>query len=159
MSIFLTSTIDNSSTVLIIWGICIGVILGFVFNFLSRAITGPFVRALLAKDAIGQDKAVTLKDAGFLSKRLLKLALRDGSSLRNTVAVVGGHLPTITANGKTAIDYEKALFYIPEDKKEKAGSAFGESEKWYILILFIVLAIACAYGMSKVMPLLVDALF
>ncbi|MBQ4511328.1 MAG: hypothetical protein II984_11435 [Clostridia bacterium] len=155
---YLTS-LPNGSTELIIWAICIGVSLGFVVNFVSKAIVGPFVRALLAKNAIGEFNAISLREAGFLYRKLLMISLRDGSSLRNTVSVVGGKLPTITAGGKTAIDYEKALFYIPESKKQKAQNTFGEGEKWYILILFIALAILCAYGMSKIMPLLVEALF
>lgn len=156
---YLTTTLPNTSTVFIIWGICIGVTLGFIFNFVSKAIPGPFVRTLLSKNAIGEDNAVSLRDIGFLNRRLVLLTLRDGSSLRNMVSVVGGKLPTITANKKTAIDYEKALFYIPESKKSKAYAAYGEKEKWYVLPLFIILAVAIAYGMSQIMPLLVDALF
>lgn len=159
MSILLSATIDNDSTVLIIWGICIGVVLGFVFNFLTRAITGPFVRALLFKNAIGEDSGLTLGELGFLNKNLIKLALRDGSALRNTVSVVGGSLPTISAGGKTAVDYSKARFYISTNKKEKAQATFGEGEKWYLLIIFVALAIGCAYAMTEVVPLLVEALF
>ena len=153
------TALENNSTELIIWGICIGVVLGFVGNFISKASMGPFVRALLSKGAVGEDNAISLRDAGFLYRKLLMIAIRDGSALRNIVSVVGGKLPTVTAGGKIAIDYEKALFYIPEDKKSKAEATFNEGEKWYVLLIFIVVAIACAYGMSKVMPLLVEALF
>lgn len=155
---YLTAT-QNNSTVLIIWAVCIGVVLGYIGNFVSKAIMGPFVRALLSKDAIGEEKAVSLREVGFLYNKLLMIAIRDGSSLRNIVSVVGGNLPTITAGKKTAIDYEKALFYIPEEKKAKAQATFGECEKWYILLVFIGLAVGCAYCMTKVMPLLVEALF
>ena len=154
-----TTTIDNGSTELIIWGICIGVSLGFVINFLTSAISGSFVRALLEKNAIGEEKAATLNDIGYLNKWCLKLLLRDGSALRNTVSIVGGKLPTISAGGKTATDYTSARFYISSDKREKASSTYGNKEKWYFLVIFIVLAIGCAFGMTKVMPLLVDALF
>lgn len=156
---YLTASVQNNSTELIIWAICIGVVLGFVGNFLSKAIAGPFVRALISKGAIGENNAILLRDVGFLNKKFLLIALRDGSSLRSIVSVTGGALPTITAGKKTAIDYEKALFYIPESKKEKAQATFGDGEKWYILLIFIALAILCAYGMSEVMPLLVEALF
>ena len=151
--------LQNDSTELIIWAICIGVVLGFVYNFISKSVAGPFVRALISKNAIGEEKAISLRDVGFINRKLLLLNLRDGSPLRNTISVVGGNLPTITAGKKTAIDYEKALFYIPESKKEKAQVTFGDGEKWYILLVFIVLAIIVAFGMSKVMPLLVEALF
>ena len=153
------TALENNSTELIIWGICIGVVLGFVGNFVSKAIAGPFVRALLSRGAIGEDNAISLRDAGFLYRKLLMIAIRDGSSLRNIVSVVGGSLPTITAEGKTAIDYEKALFYIPEDRKTKAEATFSQGEKWYVLIVFIALAIICAFCMTKVMPFLVAALF
>ena len=153
------AALQNNSTVLIIWAVCVGVSLGFVGNFVSKAIAGPFVRALLSKGAIGEENAISLREAGFLYRKLLAFSLRDGSSLRNTVSVVGGSLPRISAGGRTAIDYEKALFYIPEAKKEKAQNTFGEGEKWYLLLIFIALSIICAYGMSQIMPLLVEALF
>ncbi len=153
------TALQNDSTELIIWGICIGVCLGFLGSFLSKALQGPFVRELLSKGAIGEENAISLRDAGFLYRKLLMIAIRDGSALRNIVSVVGGKLPTVTAGGKTAIDYEKALFYIPEDKKSKAEATFNEGEKWYILLIFIALAVLCAFIMSKVMPLLVEALF
>lgn len=157
MSVLLAT--NNTSTVLVIWAICIGVSLGFIYNFLSRAVAGPFVRALLDKKAIGEDKAVSLKELGFLEKKLIKISLRDGTALRNIVSVKGGSLPKITVGKKTATDYDKARFYISAEKQEKAGAIFGEKEKWYLLIIFVALAVACAYGMTKVMPLLVDALF
>ena len=52
---YLTAT-QNNSTVLIIWAVCIGVVLGYIGNFVSKAIMGPFVRALLSKGAIGEKK-------------------------------------------------------------------------------------------------------
>ncbi len=157
MSILLSTT-SLVSIELIIWAICIGVSLGFIYNFISRAIAGPFVRALLNKDCIGAEKGITLSALGF-NRVFLKLLLRDGSALRNTVSVVGDKLPTAQNGKRAVIDYQNARFYIAEAKKEKASATFGEKEKWYLLIVFIVLAVACAYGMTQIMPLLTDALF
>lgn len=154
-----TTSLNNNSTILIVWSVCIGVCLGYVINFISKAIAGPFIRALLEKGATEEKKAVTLGEIGFLNRRLLKVALRNGSSLRGIVSVVGGELAKISSEKRAAYDFEKARLYIHPDKKIKAEITYGKGEKWYVLLLFITLAIGCAYGMSKVMPLLVEALF
>ena len=154
-----TAPLDNASTALIIWGVCIGVVLGFIYNFVSRWIAGSFVRALLSQDCVGQSKAISLKDAGFLGKKALHLLLADGSSIRRIIGVVGGTIPVITQGKRTKKDFESAKFYIIEESKDKASVAFGQKDKWYYLVLFIVLAVGCAYGMTKVMPLLMEGLF
>ena len=140
-----TTSLNNNSTILIVWSVCIGVCLGYVINFISKATE--------------EKKAVTLGEIGFLNRRLLKVALRNGSSLRGIVSVVGGELAKISSEKRAAYDFEKARLYIHPDKRIKAEITYGKGEKWYVLLPFITLAIGCAYGMSKVMPLLVDALF
>ena len=159
MSFYLAGTLNNNSTALIVWGVCIGVCIGFIINFVSKTIAGILPRALLSKDCIGEENAKTLSELGLSNKKLIKLFIKDGSTLRNTVSVIGGKLPKITANGKTAIDYTSARFYIPKEKKEKSSSTYGKCEKWYFLVIFLILAVACSFVMAKVMPLLVEALF
>lgn len=163
MRAFLSTALDNTSVELIIWAICIGVTIGFVYNFVAKAIAGPFVRAILLGGYIGAEKGTHLKDImpkiNSLFAFILKLSLRDGSALRNIVSVVGGALPTKSEGKKTKRDTDSALFYIDESRVEKAKTTFGEKENWYLLIVFVALAIGCAYGMTKVMPILMDALF
>ena len=154
-----TTSLNNDSTTLIVWAVCVGVSLGYIFNFLSKAVIGPFIRALLEKGATEEGKAVTLGDMGFSNKKLLKLALRNGSSLRSIVSVVGGQLPEISNGKKTVYDFEKAKLYIVPEKKVKAEITYGKSEKWYLLILFIAIAVGIGFGMSTVMPILMEALF
>ena len=155
MSLFLTAILENNSTELIIWGICVGVILGFVGSFISKSIVGPFVRALIEKEATKEEKAITLSELGFSSKKLLKLALKEGSALRNIVT----ELPYFSNLGENTTPSEESRFYIPQDKLDKAKITYGKGEKWYLLLLFVVLCIGAAFLMSAVMPILVEALF
>ena len=153
---YLTAT-QNNSTVLIIWAVCIGVVLGYIGNFVSKAIMGPFVRALLFKDAIGEESAVSLREVGFLYNKLLMIAIRDGSSLRNIVSVVGGNLPTITAGKKTAIDYEKALFYIPEEKRDVTVGRFEARGNGLLSVLAVaVIGIVVVVLIFKFAPYIVS---
>ena len=49
-------------------------------------------------------------------------------------------------------DYGKALFYIDEKNLEKAKSMYGNAPKWYLLPVFIALAIGVAYGCTLIAP-------
>ena len=158
MPIYL-ATLNNDSTILIVWGICVGVCIGFIGNFVSKTIAGILPRALLSKKCIGAENAKTLSELELSNRKIIKLFIKDGSALRNTVSVVGGTLPKITANNKTAIDYSNARFYIASEKQEKARVTYEKGEKWYFLVIFIILAVLCSLIMAKIMPLLVETLF
>ncbi len=160
MSVFLAGTsLSNDSTVLIVWAVCIGVCLAFVLNFLSKAVVGSFIRALFAKNATSEASAVTLEELGFAKKKLIRLALKNGSALMNTVSIVGGEFSETTVGKRKITDYNNARFYISEEKSDKAKITYGQKEKWYLLVAFIAMAVAIAFIMTKVMPLLVEALF
>jgi uncharacterized membrane protein len=45
-----------------------------------------------------------------------------------------------------------------QDKKEKASSAFAEPGRILPLIIFIALIIGCAYGLTKLVPILIALL-
>ena len=88
-----------------------------------------------------------------MNKRVLRFLLKDGSPLRAYVTVAGGTIPSFTKGKRKVLDFDSARFYVEEPKKEKCQKAFGEPEKWYLVIVFIALAIGCAYGVSKILPL------
>ena len=149
-SIFLTA--QHLTSDIVVWSICAGACLAFIINFVYRTIAGPFVRALISYDHISEESAVTLDEIK-MNKRILRFLLKDSSPLRAYVSVVGGEIPSFTEGKRKVLDFSSARFYVEESKREKSKNAFDEPEKWYLLIVFIALAIACAYGVSKIVPL------
>ncbi len=153
MSIYLSA--QHMSTDVVVWTICVGACLAFIINYIYRTVAGPLVRTLMAYDHTSEESAVTLDELK-MNKRLLRFILKDSSPLRAYVSVAGGKIPSFTIGKRKVLDFGSARFYVDESKKEKARNAFGEPEKWYLVILFIALAIGCAYGMSKIVPLFLE---
>ena len=143
---------EHMTSILVVWSICIGACLAFIINYIYRTVAGPLVRTLMAYDHISEESAASLDELK-MNKRLLRLLLRDGSPLRAYVSVVGGEIPSFTIGKRKSLDFISARFYVEESKKKKALNAFGEPERLIFVFVFIALAIGCAYGMSKIVPL------
>lgn len=151
---FITSTYVSIDV--IVWSICIGANIAVLLGYFSKNYVGVFVRRLLDYGT-GEENAKTIYDLGLEKQFIMKYLLRDLSSLRNTVSVIGGALPKIkvsTKNGKEreAIDWQSAKFYISERNEEKARHSYGTKFKWLYLPVFIVLSCLCAWGMTYVVP-------
>ena len=145
-------TAQHLTSDIVVWSICAGACLAFIINYIYRTVAGPFVRTLIAYDHIDKESAVTLSELK-MNKKVLKFLLKDGSPLRAYVSVVGDTIPSFTEGKRKVLDFDSAQFYIEESKKEKSQKSFGEPEKWYLIVVFIALAIGCAYGVSKILPL------
>jgi hypothetical protein len=147
-------TVNLTSTSLIIWSICVGVILAFVISHIYRRLLGPLVRTLIAYDHTSTESAATLDELK-LNKRLVRLMLRDGSPAMTYISVVGNSIPRLENN---KYDYASARFFVPEEKKEKSSKSFVEPERLWVLILFIAIIIGCAYGLTKLVPIIIALL-
>lgn len=154
MQYFASTTLPNGTSEFIIWCICIGVCLAFIINYVYRTISGPFVRTLLAEECLSEERAKTLSELKFGEKKLIKFLLRDKSPLRNYVSVAGGSIPTKEIEGrkKPIKDIDNAKFYVNEAIKDKVTNAFGEAERFILVLLFIAIAIGCSFGMTKLVP-------
>ena len=143
----------------IIWAICIGTNLGYLYMCFSRNIVGNIVRKLLAS-AQGEDNAKTLSELGYTKFSLFhKFLLKDGGILRSCISVVGGQIPKISnSNGEEEVSFDSAKFYISSEGKTKAMRSYGTPQKWIFLPIFIVLSVGVSYLMTLVMPILLDAL-
>ncbi len=144
---------------IIIWSICIGANIGFLYNFYSRNIIGSLVRKLLAL-GVGEENAKTMSELGYKRFTLFhKVILKDGSYLRNIVHVAGGAIPQATnEEGALALDWDNARFYIPESKLSKAKGSYGAPQKWIFLPIFIALSILLSVAMIYIMPFLIENL-
>ncbi|MBO5211982.1 MAG: hypothetical protein J6B60_00400 [Clostridia bacterium] len=139
---------------LIIWCIAIGAILAFLINFFMQNVAGKVVRALISNDCIGEEKAKTLSELSLKPNFMLKWMLKEKGMLRSVVFVWGGRMPLRLDTDKSIPDFDSARFYIKDENEFKAAARFGRPMSVWYLILFTVLAIAAAYGMTIAMPYL-----
>ena len=154
---------------LIVWSVCAGIVIGAVTAYLQRAVIGAFARRLIADGIDTPEKAVTAEEAGFGKNFLVKLALREGGSLRRTVTLAnaedfppkavskGGErlrrLFSMDEEPRRALDLTRARFYIPEEDRIRAelkyeikGTTLGG------LAASIVLVIAIGFAALYILP-------
>ena len=118
--------IDEGSLPIIIWGICIGIIVGAFVSIFYKHWTSSFIKALVKNDALTKEKACTLNSLRFSGKWYIKNELKKGSSplLRYVKSANGFELEnneeigSDKAKKKTSINEEK--FYLPEETKFSA---------------------------------------
>ncbi len=145
---------------LIIWSICIGVNLGFLYNYFSNNVVGEVVRRLLNAGATSEESAKTLPELGYTKFSFFhKVTLKDSSNLRRIISVVGNTIPrAINVEGVEGPDWENARFYIDEAKLQKAKSAYGTPQKWFYIPIFVVLSTILSALMAVLMPMFIEAL-
>ena len=154
---------------LIVWSVCAGIVIGAVTAYLQRAVIGAFARRLIADGIDTPEKAVTAEEAGFGKNFLIKLALREGGSLRRTVTLANAEdfPPKAVSKGaarlrrlfsmdeepRRALDLTRARFYIPEADRIRAelkyeikGTTLGG------LAVSIVLVIAIGFAALYILP-------
>ena len=154
---------------LIVWSVCAGIVIGAVTAYLQRAVIGAFARRLIADGIDTPEKAVTAEEAGFGKNFLVKLALREGGSLRRTVTLANAEdfPPKAVSKGaarlrrlfsmdeepRRALDLTRARFYIPEADRIRAelkyeikGTTLGG------LAVSIVLVIAIGFAALYILP-------
>ena len=145
---------------LIIWAICIGVNLGFLYNYFSKNIVGSIVRRLISAGATSEEGAKTLPELGYKRFSFFhKVVLKDTSNLRRIISVAGGAIPrAINEEGVDGPDWENARFYIPESQLAKAKASYGTAQKWFYIPIFVVLSTILSAMMTVIMPVFIEAL-
>ena len=145
---------------LIIWAICIGVNLGFLYNYFSKNIVGSIVRHLISAGATNEEGAKTLSELGYKRFSFFhKVVLKDTSNLRRIISVAGGTIPrAINEEGVDGPDWENARFYIPECQLAKAKASYGTAQKWFYIPIFVVLSTILSAIMAVIMPVFIEAL-
>lgn len=145
---------------LIIWAICIGANLGFLYNYFSKNIVGSIVRRLIDSGASDEASAKTIGELGYSKFSFFhKTILKDSSNLRSIISVVGAQIPkAMNEEGVMAQDWESARFYIPEEKLQRAKTAYGIPQKWFYIPIFVVLSTIISAAMAFLMPIFIEAL-
>lgn len=154
----------------IIFGLFFGVFFASIFALLNKNYAGVPVRALLSRNAIGKENALTLEELSLTKRWFTRHSLQHNLVVRKHVAFIPLSERGIsekkskkkTANGENGasaeenegyrllrelpvrIDYENTAFYIPEKLKYAAEFRFdakGTSWKWVILTTVVFFAL------------------
>lgn len=149
--------IESTVTLLmVIGGLCLGMMIASVAIFVQKKHVGKMVRALLAADAYDKDSAKTLAELGLKRSALIKMSLSQPSALRKLLTVVeGGKCYTYLGELAEAfpekesekesdeaqdksispekkkfslrkIDFENARFFIDPALKDRAENRFSD---------------------------------
>lgn len=141
-----------------VWAFCIGFNVAMVFVFVLKSVESKFIVALFNNEALSEDKAITLQQAGVKGTGLLRYLLRDNGTLRSVVLLSKGSERSDEqgTTSKQNIDFNYAKFYINEEKLDRANSLKKGAMKWYLLPVFCAVSIGLAIGVCYVIPIFLN---
>lgn len=177
LDIYTNFSFENStmSLAVIIWGLYAGMIIGGILSVYNKRYLGGVVRALLAADCLSPDTAKTLSQLG-LKKWGLRRALREGKVLRKCISVANAadcrispksgkkwiaslrQFFTGSSEPKGKLDLDRALLYVPEEKKFHAEVRYAKTgtSPVFILIgavLLLIIAILATVFIPELLQL------
>lgn len=159
---------------MVLWGIYGGILIGIAISYFRKIYLGALVRKLLKAEALSEDTALTLEEAGFKANVFFRNALKEGGSLRKyisftdtspisekTVSKGKERLRGFFGLEKTPLSYDfsKIKLYVPEELKYKADVVYEKQNAG--IGMFIILALiltAFTVGISYVIPELLTML-
>ena len=161
--------INGSSFLFIVWGICVGILLGVLLSLVYRVHAHKLVTALTEHGASDREHAQTLADLGLAKNRVIRRMLGENGSMKSVVScanedefpprklsklrrfwhekiVRGDPLPPKT-------DFTAARFYLPEEKRITAELRFPPEKHPVRNFILAALGIcAVAYFAVLVLP-------
>ena len=158
-----------------VWAFCAGFNVAMIFAFAVKSVESKFVNKLFEMEAFDSGRAITILQAGVKSSSLLRFLLREKSTLRNVILLADDkiqNVAVVTAGGEGAkdgkiegdekagskekIDFDKAKFYINEQKLDRATSLKKGAIKWYLLPVFCAVSICLAIGVCYLLPIILN---
>lgn len=150
----MTATGGIRPEMIIIFGI-LGMMFACFFASYNKGTLGSFVRALLSAGASSPENAKTLDELGFLKNHSVRASLKRGYTLRKVVRCVEEDDGTLicSENKKGSVPFNKAHFYIPDEKKFAAESRFkGKKLPWFAYLLIFVGGVILMILLIAVLP-------
>lgn len=159
---------------MVLWGIYAGILIGIAVSYFRKIYSGALVRKLLKAEALTQDSALTLEEAGFRPGFFYRNILKEGSSLRRYISFTDDspiserdvskgkqRLRSFFGLEKTPLSYDfsKIRLYIPEELKYKADVVYEKQNAGIAsFILLAVILTAFTVGISFIIPELLTLL-
>ncbi len=161
--------INGSSFLFIVWGICVGILLGVLLSLIYRVHAHKIVASLTEHGALDRDHALTLSDLGFAKSRVIRRMLGEGGSMTSIVSCANReefppkklsklgnfwHYKFLREDPlPPKTDFSVARFYLPEEKRITAELRFPEEQHPIRNFLLAALGVcAVAYFAILVLP-------
>lgn len=166
--------LDNAtvSLTVIIWAICLGLAFGVIAYTFSRHSQSKIVEKLFSGGHTSEDDAVTVAELGLKNSRLLRSNLKDHKPLRKYIVIANPDECRIGVKKSffTSVyrffrgeypapryDLERAKLYMPEEATRTARARYASKGSPYpVAIIFALLFILCAVGITLCMPKLLE---
>ena len=137
VSSFLLTTIEVMTIPMIIWAVYIGLVIGVFMSYYNKAYLGNAIRALLAKEAFGKDKAMTAEELGFSNKRLILRSIRRG----------------VLSRFVHTTEDETERYYLVEDERHRAELRYSnKGTDLYVAIISLVIFLIVAFVLARYLP-------
>ena len=155
MSFFLY-TLPFTQPEFYVWAFCIGFNIAMILNFVLKSVEGSLLTKLFEANALSKDNAVTIDSLGVRGKAILKLLLKDNSTLRKTVLLSNDTRVADEKGRMPKIDFSSALFYINDEQLDRAESLKKGAMKWYLLPVFCAISIGLTLFINFIIPIFVN---
>ena len=147
---------------IIIFGIFAGVLLASFYTIYIRTTLGKIVRALLEKEALSPENAMTLSDCGLERNPFIRHAILHGYTLNRVIHCVEKEeyeASLAETTGKKPNFKKNALschFYIPEENRITAEMRFRERGSGYLTFFFVAfVSLLCVILIFALLPQLI----
>ncbi len=167
---------ENSISVnAIIWSVCAGLALGVVLYVISKHHASVIIKAIVSNECNSKENAKRADEIGLSPKSSLSRRLRDQKTIRKYVMIAnpeeckleersssfGRIMRKVFSRGEKpcAYDMEKALLYIPEEKRHTAEIRYVQKGSPVLTcVLAAALFTAAAVGVTLAFPKILDLL-
>ena len=159
----------------IIIGMVVGIIIASYLSIFNKRVHGSFVSSVIELGASTPASAKTLSELGYMKNSAVRSSIRSGNTYRGILRCVeaeeyyfarelarGEYEAKVAASGESAppfespefkYDFEKAHFYIPEDKHYRAQIRFEKKGTSLIsAVIMTVAAIAMLWVILEFFP-------
>lgn len=159
----------------IIVGMVAGIIIASYLSIFNKRVHGSFVSSVIELGATSPETAKTLSELGYMRNSAVRSAIRSGNTYRGILRCVeaeeyyfarelarGEYEARVAASGESApafespdytFDFEKARFYIPEDKHYSASIRFAKKgTSVFSAIAMTVASIVLLWAMLRFLP-------
>lgn len=159
----------------IIIGMVAGIVIASYLSIFNKQVHGSFVSSVIELGATTPGTAKTLSELGYVKNSAVRSAIRSGNTYRGILRCVeaeeyyfarelarGEYEARIAASGESAppfespdykYDFEKARFYIPEDKHYTASIRFAKKgTSIFSAVIMTVVSVVMLWAILEFFP-------
>ena len=125
-----------------VFAIYIGIAVGVLLSYYNKSHLGKAVRALVAKEAFGKDKAMSAEMLGFDKKRLILRSIRKGALAR--------FVHVEERDGEE-------LYYMDADDRIRAEMRYSDKgTDLYVVIIGLIIFLLVAFVLARYLPIWIE---